>query len=181
MYSNFYRLGVETKGVIKKILDIYPLPPSKSLALSLNAWSRSFLSSSSRRFSSFSFRISSSNLLFLFTSLIWKKLKGPSSHDQIGMKVIPLPYHFYFECIKGVQSSLLLHTKISLIFSIFTILPSYLLAHFYLMKKSAKVLRKPSSEPDWETSNRPPNIKCIVPAFFRRLVWRKAVLPRIRR
>ena len=82
--------GSKNEGSDEKSLDIYPLPPSKSLALSLKAWSRSLLSSSSRRFSSFSFRISSSNLLFLFTSLIWKKLKGPSSHDQISLKVIPL-------------------------------------------------------------------------------------------
>ncbi len=34
------------------------------------------------------------------------------------------------------------------------------------MKKSAKLLRKPSSEPGLVTPNRPPNIKCIVPAFF---------------
>jgi hypothetical protein len=46
-------------------------------------------------------------------------------------------------------------------------LSSYLLAHFYLMKKSAKLMCKLSSASVWETPNRPPNmIKCIVPAFF---------------
>jgi hypothetical protein len=45
-------------------------------------------------------------------------------------------------------------------------LSSYLLVHFYLMKNSAKVLRKPFFVPVRETPNRPPNMKCIVPAFF---------------
>jgi hypothetical protein len=34
------------------------------------------------------------------------------------------------------------------------------------MKKSAKVMCKLSSASVWETPNRSPNIKCIVPAFF---------------
>ncbi len=34
------------------------------------------------------------------------------------------------------------------------------------MKKSAKVLRNHYSAPVWETPNRPPNIKYIVPAFL---------------
>ncbi len=34
------------------------------------------------------------------------------------------------------------------------------------MKKSAKVLRKPSFALVLETSNGPPNKKCIVPAYF---------------
>jgi hypothetical protein len=91
VFNNVQQLlqaGRKNEGSDKKSLDIYPLPPSKSLALSLKAWSRSLLSSSSRRFSSFSFRISSSNLLFLFTSLIWKRLKVPSS--QISLTVMPL-------------------------------------------------------------------------------------------
>jgi hypothetical protein len=41
-------------------------------------------------------------------------------------------------------------------------LSSYWLAHFCLIKKSAKVLQKPSPAPAWQTPNRPPNIKCIV-------------------
>jgi hypothetical protein len=74
-----------------------------------------------------------------------------------------------------VPSSLLLHTKIPLLYSFFgrrlvrvycRILSAYLLAFFHLMKKSAKGLRKPSSEPAWETQNCPPNIKCLVPALF---------------
>jgi hypothetical protein len=68
-------------------------------------------------------------------------------------------------------------------------LSSHLLAHFRMMKISAKKMRKPSSEPIWETSNRPPNIKCIVPTFFietglvkrRQFANLQAVLPRIRR
>jgi len=41
------------------------------------------------------------------------------------------------------------------------------------MKKSAKVMCKLSV---WETPNRPPNIKCIVPAFFGdRFVEKRAV------
>ncbi len=50
--------------------------------------------------------------------------------------------------------------------SLYRIISSYWLAHFYLMKKSAKVLNNPLSAPVYEASNRPPNIKCIVPAFF---------------
>jgi hypothetical protein len=38
---------------------------------------------------------------------------------------------------------------------------------FYLMKKSAKVLRNSYSAPVWKTPNRPQNIKCIVLAVFR--------------
>jgi hypothetical protein len=34
------------------------------------------------------------------------------------------------------------------------------------MIKSGKMLRNPYSSPFLETPNRPPNIKCIVPAFF---------------
>jgi hypothetical protein len=34
------------------------------------------------------------------------------------------------------------------------------------MTKSAKVLHNPYFVPVWETPNRPPNKKCIVPAIF---------------
>ncbi len=65
---------------------------------------------------------------------------------------------------------MLLHTKILQISSLTACVESSVpicLGDFYLMKKSAEVLRKPSSESIWETSNRSPNIKCVVRAFFR--------------
>jgi hypothetical protein len=34
------------------------------------------------------------------------------------------------------------------------------------MKNPPNLLHKMSSAPVWETPNHPPNIKCIVPAFF---------------
>jgi hypothetical protein len=67
--------------------------------------------------------------------------------------------YFDLEFSKGDHNSLLPNTKILLIppFSsedgLYRILSSYLLAH--LMKKSARVLRKSSSEPVWETTNGP--------------------------
>jgi hypothetical protein len=53
--------------------------------------------------------------------------------------------NFDLEFLKRIQSFLLLDTKIHLIFSLFgrrlyRFLSSYWLAHFYLMKKFAKVL-----------------------------------------
>jgi hypothetical protein len=49
--------------------------------------------------------------------------------------------------------------------SLYRIISSYSLAHFYLMKKSAKVMRNLYSAPVWETPNNLPNIKCSH-AFF---------------
>ncbi len=62
---------------------------------------------------------------------------------------------------------MLLHTIIHLIFFgrrlIYRILTtSYSLAHFYLIKTCTT----PYSAPVWETPNRPPNIKCRVPALL---------------
>jgi hypothetical protein len=48
-------------------------------------------------------------------------------------------------------------------------LSSYWLAHFYLIKKSAEELHRPSSQPywvTWVTPNRSLNMKCMVPAFL---------------
>jgi hypothetical protein len=61
-------------------------------------------------------------------------------------------FHIFNFDSEFFKSFLLLHTKIPLISSfvgrrLVYILSSYLLALFYFMKKSAKVLRKPSFEP----------------------------------
>jgi hypothetical protein len=92
----------------------------------------------------------------LETILAWENIycKGIVRPDWIYMRVVPLdrPWksfwflNFTLEYLKRLQSSELLHTKINptscLSGSRFAcrILSSYWLAHFYLMKKSAKLL-----------------------------------------
>jgi hypothetical protein len=78
---------------------------------------------------------------------------------------------YMFEFFKEDQSSLLLNKKNRIMPSFFgrqlVQNPLFLfVGALLLMKKFALVLRKPSSEPAWETPNCPPNIKCMVPALF---------------
>ncbi len=128
--------------------------------------------------------------------LLYKPLKKYSPHDTIPSRYRPSRseqpesdsigqaqdrtltairskfLYLYFDFFKRVQSSLLLFTKIHLISLFFCELLVqnlfFLFAHFYLVKKAARILRKPSLETIWEQHpNRHPNIKSIVPAFFR--------------